>query len=59
MKVAVSWCLHNLSKAYRYHSFNGSIEQFKEVMKKAKELNIEFTKNIPEEVVNEILNETK
>jgi hypothetical protein len=55
MKVAVSWCLHNLSKAYRIHEFNGSHEQFKQVMLKAKEQGIEFTKDIPEELINEVL----
>lgn len=59
MKVAVSWCLHNLKKAYRIHAFNGSFEQFKEVLKKAEELNIEYTKDIPDEVINEILNKAK
>ncbi len=55
MKVSVSWCLHNLSKAYRIHDFEGSPEQFKQVMKLAKERGIEFTKDIPEDLINEIL----
>ncbi len=55
MKVAVSWCLHNLSKAYRIHVFSGSPEEFKKVMLKAKEQGIQFTCDIPEELINEIL----
>lgn len=55
MKVSVEWCLKNLSKAFKIHEFNGSIEQFKKVLELAKKNKIEFTKDITAEMINEVL----
>lgn len=55
MKISVAWCLHNISKSYRIHDFKGTIEQFKECLIEAKKQGIEFTIDIPESLINQIL----
>lgn len=59
MLVSIDWCISNMSKAYRIHSFEGTFYQFTQVIFKAKELGIDYTKNIPEDLINNILTQTK
>lgn len=56
MLVSVEWCLKNIKKAFNIHYFEGNIRQFKEVLLKAKEQGIEHTKEIPEDLINSIIN---
>lgn len=55
MKITIDWCLKNMQKAYRLHVFDGTIEQFTMVIAKAKEQGIEFTVDIPDELITEII----
>jgi hypothetical protein len=55
MKVSVQWCLDNIKKAYRIHYFEGTIEQFKTVLLKAECLEIEYTCDITDELIDSVL----
>ena len=55
MNISVKWCLENLQKAYKLHFFEGNINQFKKVLELAHERGIEYTKNVTDELINEIM----
>jgi hypothetical protein len=55
MNISIKWCLDNLSKAYNIHYFEGSIEQFKEVLIKADEAGIIYTRDISDSLIEEII----
>jgi hypothetical protein len=54
MLVSIEWALKNPKKAYRIHHFEGSYEQFCEVIKQAEQNGIKHTKDIPEELIKSI-----
>ena len=55
MNVSVKWCLENIKKAYRLHFFKGSLRQFEQVLIKANEIGIEYTRDIPKELIREVV----
>jgi len=56
MRVSIKWCLNNIQKAFKIHYFEGNIRQFKEVLIKANELGIEDTIDIPQDLIDSIIN---
>jgi hypothetical protein len=56
MRVSIKWCLNNIQKAFKIHYFEGNIRQFKEVLIKANEMGIEDTVDIPQDLIDSIIN---
>lgn len=55
MLVAIEWCLKNKNKAYKIHAFNGTFNQFVAVLVLAQNQGIEFTRDIPDELIDSVL----